>query len=804
MKAIAERRRIEPWLAAALALVLAFWTAVPAAVTPALAAVVSRIVVEGNQRVDAETVQTYILVQPGQNFSAQDVDESLKALFETGLFADVQIAQRGDALVVTVRENPIINEVAFEGNRKFNDTALAGIVQSKPRDVFTRAKVQGDVQRILELYRRSGRYQASVTPQTIELPNNRVNLVFEVADGPSTNVSGVTFIGNQAFGDQRLRNAIETRQSGLLGFLRSTDVYDPDRLAADEERLRRYYLNRGYADFQVVSSVADLDRERNTFFITFTVNEGPQYRFGEIVVDSSIAGVDVTELQDLVTADQGDVFSSAEVDESLEILTLHLAGSGFPFAQVRPRLDRDPTNLTIGVTFVVDEGPRVYVERIDVRGNARTRDYVVRREFEIAEGDALNRVLLDRAERRLRNTGYFSEVRITTEPGSAPDRVILVVNVVEQPTGELSFGIGYSTSEGIIGDVSLTERNFLGRGYNLRLAVGGGQDSRSYEFGFTDPYFLGRRISAGVNVFRREYDESDFRSYDYTSTGGGIFFGLPITEDFTIQTGYQLDYKEIDVDPERCDYGDGDLENDDGNASRAICQADEETLTSSVLYSLVYDTLDNRRDPREGVYLKFTQEFAGVGGDVSFLRTTGSGSYYQEIWPDQNVVGFVKVQGGHIVGIGEEVRLLDAFFKGGETVRGFESSGFGPRDLATGDALGGNVYAAATAEVQFPLPTIPPELGLKGAFFVDAGTLFDTDFDREDFGGVPDCDAAGIDPEEDECIDIVDEASIRSSVGGSLLWASPIGPLRADFAHVLTSEDYDEQQFFRIGGGARF
>jgi outer membrane protein insertion porin family len=481
-------RRLQAMTAAALLIAVALFTLL--AGSDAQAAVVSSIQVEGNERVDDETVQAYVLVQPGQNYTAQDIDESLKALFETGLFSDVQINQRGSALVVTVVENRVINEVAFEGNKKFKDEQLSTVIQSKPRDVFTRAKVQGDVQRILEVYRRSGRYQASVTPQTIELPNNRVNLVFTIADGPNTGVSGITFIGNQEYGDQRLRNVIQTRQSGLLSFLRSTDTYDPDRLASDEEKLRDYYLGRGYADFQVVSSVADLDRERNSFFITFTVEEGQQYRFGQIAVDSSIPGVDTAALQQLVTTDEGDVFNGTDVEKSAETLTLRLSGSGYPFAVVEPRLNRDPSTQTVGVTYVIDEGARTYVERIDIRGNARTREYVIRREFDLAEGDAYNRILIDRAERRLRNLGYFSEVRIASEPGSSPDRVVVVVNVVEQPTGELSFGAGYSTSDGIVGDLSLTERNFLGRGYNMRVAVGAGESTRNYEFGFTDPYFL--------------------------------------------------------------------------------------------------------------------------------------------------------------------------------------------------------------------------------------------------------------------------------------------------------------------------
>ena len=614
-------------------------------------------------------------------------------------------------------------------------------------------------------------------------------MVFTISEGPRTGVSGVNFIGNQAFGDRRLRTVIETRQSGLLSFLRSGGTYDPDRLSSDEDKLRRFYLDRGYADFQVVSSVADLDRERNSFFITFTFDEGPRYRFGQVSVDSSVPGISGADLERQVITDPGDVYSADAISKSIERITMHLAAAGYPFIQVRPRIDRNPEALTIGVTYVVDEGPRTYVERIEVRGNTRTRDYVIRREIELAEGDAFNGVLVERAERRLRNLGYFSDVKVGTEPGSSPDRVVLVVAVTEQPTGEFSFGVGYSTSEGIIGDLSLTERNFLGRGYTLRLAVGGSDSSRNYEFGFTDPYFLGRRISAGVSVFRREYEATSTRSYDYDSTGGAITFGFPITENFAIQTGYQLQVQDIGVRADQCDYDFANPANPTNlnNVSPAICRQAGESIVSSVLYSLVYDSLDNRKDPRSGIYAKFTQEFAGVGGDVSFLRTTGSAAYYQELLADADVIGFLKVQGGHIVGIGENVRLTDAFFKGGETVRGFENSGFGPRDLGTGDALGGNIFVAGTAEVQFPFPVLPRELGLKGAVFADAGTLFSTDYVRSDVIGT-----------------LADEAALRSSVGGSVLWASPIGPLRADFAQVLTSEAYDKEQFFRFGGGTRF
>ena len=757
----------------------------------AAAATVSRVTVNGNQRVDDETIRAYLSIKPGRSFSAQDVDQSLKSLFETGLFSDVSIVPRGGALVVTVVENPLINKIAVEGNKKFKDDQIKGVIQSRERSVFTRSRIQSDVQRVLELYRRSGRFRASVEPKVIELPQNRVNVVIEVTEGPKTDVARISFIGNKAFSDSKLRNVVDTRQTNILSFLRSGDSYDPDRLAADEQKIRRFYLERGYADFQVISSIADLDRERNTFFITFSMEEGERYRFGAIDVDSVVAGVDPESLRRLAVAYEGDIYSSKAVERSLEAITIELASSGYAFAQVRPRVDRNFEERTIGITFVVDEGPRAYIERINIRGNDRTVDYVIRREFDIAEGDAFNRVMIDRAERRLRNLGYFKSVRITTEPGSAPDRVVVNVDVEEQPTGELSFGAGYSTSDGIVGDISLTERNFLGRGYRVTAKIGGGESSNTYEFGFTDPMFLGRRISAGFNVFQKEFDDNnDFRNYDYKQTGGGLTFGLPITENFKVQVGNKLDAQEIDVK----NFTPGDvLTNCPAGVSRAICQAAGDTFVSSVFYSLIYNSLDNNKAPRDGIYAKFTQEFAGVGGDVNFLRTTGTASYYKELIPDPGIVGLLKIQGGHIQGLnGDDVRLIDAFYRGGETIRGFATSGIGPRDAGTGagdtDALGGKIYIAGTAEVQFPIPVLPPELGFSGAVFADAGTVYDTDID-------PSILASGA---------INDDSSIRSSVGGSILWNSPLGPLRADFAYVLSKENYDEEQFFRFGGGTRF
>jgi outer membrane protein insertion porin family len=537
-------------------------------------------------------------------------------LFETGLFADVRMAQRTSVLIITVVENPIIDKVVFEGNKKYKDDQLGGALQSQARGIYTQSVVQSDTQRLLEFYRRSGRFQASVEPQIINLNANRVILVFVVKEGPETLVARINFIGNQRYSDGKLRDLIATRQTGPLGILnwfRSTDTYDPDRLAADEEKIRRFYLEHGYADIQIISTVADLDIERNIFFVTITIDEGQRYKFGTIEVDSAIPGVDSEYLRRKVTAREGAWYSSRRVEESLEEITIELAGTGYAFAQVRPRIDRDSVEGIIHITMVVDEGTRAYIERIEIRGNTRTRDYVIRREFELAEGDAYNRVLIDQAERRLRGLGFFREIRITIERGTAPDRVFVIVSVEEQPTGEFSFGAGYSTNDGIVGDISVTERNFLGRGYAVRLAVGGGDSSRTYEFGWTDPMFLGRPISAGFNIYRKDYDENDYRSYSNLSTGGGFNLGFPITQNVTFTVGYNIEQQEIDVagwvppvllgNP--CPVG----------VSNSICASAGEYLISSGSYSLIYDSIDDKRNPREGIFARFSQTVAGVGGD---------------------------------------------------------------------------------------------------------------------------------------------------------------------------------------------
>lgn len=734
--------------------------------------VIRNVQVRGNRRVEPETVRSYLQFGPGDRYNPEKVDDSLKALFSTGLFSDVRIGRQGATVVVTVVENPIINQVAFEGNSEIDDKTLAGEVQLKSRAIFSRGRVQSDVQRILESYRRQGRFAARVEPKIINLPHNRIDLVFEIYEGPKTTVRSIAFVGNEAFSDSQLREVITTTKTGLLSFLKPTNIYDPDRLNLDRELLRQFYLKNGYADARIVSATADLDRDGQGFFITFTIEEGEQYRFGAIDVESQIASVDTTAALREIETKPGKIYSAQKVDESIENLTIAVSSLGYAFARVRPRVDRDPISRVISITYVVEQGPRVYIERIDISGNTRTLDHVIRREFRMSEGDAYNRLLVDAARRRLRALGYFKDVKIGVEPGSAPDRLILDVRVVEQPTGELSVGGGYSTNEGAIADISLTERNFLGKGQYVRLALAGSFERVAIDLSFTQPYFLGRNMSAGFDVFHSETDLTDASSFKFRRSGGSLRLGVPLGDDWSLQTRYTFAIEEVfDVQT---------------GASQAVLDAEGTTNVSLLGYTLVHDTRNHKQNPTQGYYLILGQDFAGLGGDVSFFRTIAEGRAYIPIKKKFTLVG--RVVGGHITSFDDDgVRLVDVFFKGGETVRGFDQAGFGPRDLSTNDALGGTIFVGGTTELRFPFPVIPESAGVSGAVFLDAGTLFNTG----NLGTI-------------NRTVVVDEASIRSSVGFSVIWNSPLGPLRADFATPITSESYDETEFFRFGAATRF
>ncbi|MFK7791865.1 MAG: outer membrane protein assembly factor BamA [Devosiaceae bacterium] len=764
-------------------------------VSAAQAATVSSIQVEGNRRIEASTIVSYVTVVPGRNFGARDLNESLQSLFATGLFADVSLERRGSVLVVQVEENPVVRQVVFEGNRRIDDSALNTVVELEPRRVLTESAVQSDTQRILEAYRRNGRFAARVEPKLIEVGDNRVDLVFEIEEDERSSVSRITFIGNQAFSDGKLRDIITTEQSGLLTFLSSADVYDPDRLDADRERLRRFYLNEGYADFRVVSAVAELDREQNAFFITFTVDEGPEYTFGNVEIDSTLRELDPEDLYSVLETRPGDTYDAGAVDSSIEALTLEVSSFGYAFVQVRPRGDRNASDNTIDLTYFVDEGVRAYVERINISGNTRTRDYVIRREFDFAEGDAFNRVLVDRAQRRLEALDFFEAVRITTQQGAAADRIILNVQVIEKSTGDFSLGAGFSTTSGLTLELSVTERNFLGRGQFVRAAVGGGLDeNRTFDFSFTEPFFLGRRLAAGFDLYRRESGSSNDSAYTTIANGGALRVVAPITNDLALGVSYALDVTEYSlaantVSSRAIEQLVG--ENPPNGLTSAIAQSDER-ITSSLTWTLTYDTIDSRTTPRDGYFARLRQTVAGLGGDANYVRTTFDGRAFRTLSTDFDLIASVRVQAGNVTTWDEDnLLLVDGFFQGGGLVRGFDS--LGPRDGATGDALGGTTYAAISGELNFPLPYLTETIGIRGAVFADAGTLFNP------VGSV-----SALNTAIPGSITVRDDSSIRSSVGASLIWNSPFGPLRADYAYVLSSETYDREEAFRFSAGARF
>lgn len=774
----------------------------------AMAQSASSIVVEGNQRVDADTIRSYFQTAPGQSLTPAKIDEALKSLYATGLFSDVTISHRGGRMVVSVVENQVINRVAFEGNKKVKDDQLALEVQSKARSPLSKTTVQADTQRIIDVYHRAGRYDVRVEPKVIERGQGRVDLVFEITEGDKLGVAEIKFVGNKAFSAYKLKDEITTTETNWLSWLKNTDIYDVDRINTDQELLRRFYLKHGYADFRIISVTADLDRQRDGFILTYVVEEGPQYRVGTVDVVSGIKDVDIADLRAALRVAPGQVYNAELVEKSVENATIEVSKAGYAFAQVRPRGDRNVETRTISLVFAVEEGPRVYVERIEIRGNTRTRDWVIRREFDFAEGDAYNRVLVDRAERRLRNLGYFKDVKITNEPGTAPDRIILVVTVEDQPTGEFSVSGGYSTTDGFIGEVAISEKNFLGRGQYVRLAGQLGENVQGADFSFTEPYFLDYRMAAGFDLFWKTTSATSYSQYDTETAGGTLRVALPLTDELTLGLRYMLSQKEISVSFEDEVYND---------VSWALLEINNESiLTSAVGYTLSYNMLDNNKNPSNGYLLELKQDFAGLGGDTNYIRTTFDARYYMPVVGDAVVL--FRGQAGNVSSWGnEDLRITDNFFKGPDLVRGFAPNGIGPRDLASGqfgedmDALGGTMFWGATAELQFPLSFLPKDFGLKFAVFADAGSLWDyqgnTTFRNingwED--NLVDCSALRSSSTQGFAnVCVADSDLIRSSAGISLIWQSPFGPLRFDYAWALTKEWYDEVQEFRFSGGTSF
>jgi outer membrane protein insertion porin family len=808
--------------------------------TSAVAQSVASIEVAGNRRVEVETIRSYFKAGPGGRLDQAQIDDGLKALIETGLFQDVKISQAGGHLLVTVIENPVIGRIAFEGNKKVKDDQLTAEIQSKPRGTLSRPMVQSDAQRIAEVYRHSGRYDVSVTPEIIEQPNNRVDLIFTIVEGQKTGIKSVEFIGNNAYSSYRLKDIIKTHEANLLSFLGGGDIYDPDRVEADRDLIRRFYLKHGFADVQVVAALTEYDPARKGFLVTFKIEEGQQYRVSSVNVQSSIPSLDGNALRSFSRVSVGSLYNAEALEKTVEEMQIEASRRGYAFAIVRPRGDRNFEAHTVSITFAIDEGPRTYIERINVRGNTRTRDYVIRREFDLSEGDAYNRALVDRAERRLKNLDFFKSVKITTEPGSSSDRVILVVDLEEKSTGDFSVSGGYSTTDGPLAEVSISERNFLGRGLFAKASVTYGEYARGLSLSFVEPYLLDYRVALGLDAFYREQLANSYISYGTKTIGFSPRLGFALREDLSLQLRYSIYQQSISlpstlsncnnllgpafnptpsyinqvlggVDPtgnQQAGLLPGCLS--DGESSLPVRQelAQGPALTSSVGYSLDYNTLDNTKNPTDGLLIDFKQDFAGVGGDVSYLKSAIDGKYYAPLVAD--IVGLIHLQSGMLNSVGNsQLRMLDQFQMGPNLVRGFAPNGIGPRDLTffpytgTGDALGGTKYWGASAELQMPFWFLPKEVGLKGAVYADAGSLWD-------YQGPTTWAATGevnglVNGSPCKCGMVFDDTNvIRTSVGVGLIWQSPFGPLRFDYAVPITKGKYDIVQQFKFGGGTSF
>ena len=745
-------------------------------VTEAAAQARQTIDVDGNHRIDAETVRSYFHPAPDGHYDAAALDAALKALIATNLFDHVAIEHAGERLLVHLTEAKVLDRVAFEGNKKIKDKDLEAVVESKARGTLQRALVQSDVNRIIEAYRHAGHDDIGVVPEIIDRGNDRVDLVYEVNEGAKTPVRHINFVGNQAFDSRQLNNVIKTHETNMLSFLTGGDLYDPDRVAADREQLRSYYRSKGYADASVPSASAEYDPATKGFTLTYSIDEGALYHFGDIDLVCNVPGVDCEKLRRLLLVKPGALFDGNALDKSSELIGTELSKLGFPFAQAKARAIRDAGTLRIGIVLTIDQGTRTYVERIDIHGNTRTRGYVIRREFDIAEGDAYNKNLIDRAERRLKNLNYFKTVKISAKPGSASDRVVLDVEVAEQSTGDFAIAGGYSTTDGLLAEIKLGDSNFLGTGNSVKTSFSYGQYAQGVDLSASEPYFLGTRAAAGIELFDRQTDSSSYQSYGSDIYGATFSLGLPIDEQIGTQLRYSISRQYVTLDPTSLA----------ATPSLAIQQAAAAgpQWVSAVGDTISYNTLDNTRNPTSGISSQLKQDLAGLGGDVNFLRTTEDVRYYQQITSD--LTGMVRAQGGYITGYGgQQVPLLDSFFGGPQLVRGFAPNGFGPRDLTPGstmDNVGGSMYWATTAELQSAIPGVPQEFGLKGSAFVDTGSVFR-------YTG------------STQSIQLANANVLRSSVGVGLTWASPFGALTVNYAVPLTKAAYDVVQPLSFSAG---
>lgn len=728
---------------------------------------VSNIEVQGLQRVEPETVMSYLDIQKNKAISQSKLDDSLKQLYSTGLFSDVVFDTKDNGvLVIKVVENPIVNKRVFDGNNKVDDKILESEVQLAPRSIFSRAKAQEDVKRILEVYKRSGRYAVVVEPKIIQRDQNRVDLIFEINEGPSASIDKVNFVGNKHYSDEDLQGEMMSKESRWFRIFSSSENYDPEKTNYDKEMLRRFYIKRGYADFRVVSAIAELSPDKKAFVLTFVLDEGKRYKINNIQINSMITEVDVTPIYKEVLFEKGEWYNADLVEKTVYAITDELGKKGFAFVDVVPTLDKNLETGEINVTFDINEGDRIFVNRINIIGNDRTQDDVVRREFRIDEGDAFNAAKIRASRRNVENLNYFSKVDIQTVPTEDESKADINVKVDEKSTGYFNVGVGYSTVNGALIRTGVTENNFQGKGQQLSLDAGVSQRASEYNLSFTEPYFMGRRLSAGVDLFRTEEDYQDEGSYDNESTGGRVRFGWNYTDDLSQYARYTLRNDKIS--------------NVDRDASVYIKQEEGSYVGSSVGQTLAYDKRDSAINPKEGYYLSFGNDVAGAGGDEKYMKFDTKAYKYYTLADYYTFKFFLN--SGYITAYGnEDVRLMNRYYLGGSTLRGFEFAGIGARDKFTDDALGGNWMIYSGAEMSFPIGL--DELGVKGRTFVDMGML-----------GKPD--------NIDERI-VEYSSSPRVAAGFGFGWASPMGQIDVDIAFPIVKEEYDKTEAFRLNFGTK-
>ncbi|MEM6974005.1 MAG: outer membrane protein assembly factor BamA [Pseudomonadota bacterium] len=727
--------------------------------------------VRGNQRIEPATIIAFTQLEGDTDITADDLNAAVGRLFATGLFQDARIVPQDGRLVIEVVENPSINEIAFEGNDALNDQTLLGVTNLRPRRPFTPARVEQAAQRIIEVYRRSGRFAAEVEPVIIERDQNRVDVVFEIVEGEPAGVLSIDFIGNDVFSDRRLRNEIETTESGIFSQFISSDVYDPDRVQLDEERLRQFYLENGYADFEILSTTAELSPDGEGFFITFTIEEGPIYEFSGFDVDVRAEGLDPERLLDAIDQDLvGETYDATEVETIANRITERAGQAGFAFVNVRPRVEKDAEEQTIFITFEVQEGERIFIERIDIIGNTATLDRVIRREIDLIEGDAFDARRIRRAQSRIRGLGYFESVDIDAAEGSASDRAVLTVKVVERSTGSLSLGLGFSSSAGPIGSAALTERNFLGRGQQVAATVTAAGDTQVYDFSFTEPKVLDRDLSASARAFFIDDDRGDESSIRQVRGGFRPSVAFPLGERTRLSLTYSVRFDDLDISD---------------SASPAIQSEEGSKLTSLIGYDISYDERNDPVEPTGGFVVSFGQDIAGLGGDQRFVSTRGRAKGWKSFF-GQDLVFSLEVEGGALFSFGDEdTSITERFFLGGDNFRGFGVDGVGPRDTDTDDALGGNFFFASRFQASFPIG-LPEELGVFGGAFIDTGSLWA--LDTTTFGDT----------------EIDDDFALRMTVGGLLFVDTPFGPVELSAGVPILEEDDDETEFFRFAIGTRF